>query len=183
MFEYFRQYLIVCIAICSLLTVTAAYAQGMEADVATTGKEKILTTLITLANHQMALRDEIKDQEKKIKASHSDAERGELQSQLKQLEEELLLAQKNFKAISTGVEADDSSQKTQAFDIQDEALSLLEPIVKEMKNMTSDVRKKAALRESVSFYKERLPAIRAAIKSVNDLLENSTDKMLKEQLN
>ena len=182
MFEYFRQYLIVCIAICSLLTVTAAYAQGMEADVATTGKEKILTTLITLANHQMALRDEIKDQEKKIKASHSDAERGELQSQLKQLEEELLLAQKNFKAISTGVEADDSSQKTQAFDIQDEALSLLEPIVKEMKNMTSDVRKKAALRESVSIYKERLPAIRAAIKSVNDLLENSTDKQLKEQL-
>jgi hypothetical protein len=61
-------------------------------------------------------------------------------------------------------------------------LSLMEPVVREMKHMTSDVRKKSDLREEAVFYRTRIPKAKTAIANVSTLLEQAKEKGLKGHL-
>lgn len=159
-----------------------SHAQKIPVDASSNQQAKTLSTLATLGTHQDKLKKDIKTLEKKIKASRSETEKADLQSQLDKLEDDLLNAQNNFEAISTGVEIDNSSEKPKVFNLQNEAMSLLEPIFKEIKEMTSDVRKKASLKENINIYNEQLPAMRLAIKNLNTLIESSEDPVLTGQL-
>lgn len=174
--------LLVTVLLTSLLVVSVGYTQEEPVDASSNQQTKTLTTLTTLSSHQDKLRDDITKLGKQLKSASSEVEKADLQAQLTQLEEDLLNAQMNFEAISTGVEVDKTDKKPKTFNLQNEALSLLEPIVKEMKEMTNDVRKKALLKENIKSYNERLPSIRLAIDNINGLITSSPDKTLTREL-
>jgi len=78
--------------------------------------------------------------------------------------------------------ADITQQQDQAFDLQAEMLSLMEPVVREMKYMTSDVRRRSELREEIAFYSARVPRAKRATENILKLLEKTDDPVLKEFL-
>jgi predicted nucleic acid-binding Zn-ribbon protein len=142
-----------------------------------------LPTLQKLTRLRATLQAQIKEIERQLRASPSDSEKKELQKDLTQLHEELDSLKENFVEIAAGIGfIAVSSRQEQDFNIQGEMLSLMEPIIREMKYMTSEVRKKSDIREEITFYKTRIPKARTAIANVSALISKAEDKALKEYL-
>lgn len=146
-------------------------------------QQKTLDTLANLAQMQERLANDIDSHEKQLRNSLSDSEKTELKSQLEQLQSELQQAKGNFQKISTGVDISFNSEgDVQNFNIQQEMLALIEPIVKEMKHMTTDVRKKADLRDEIEVISQRLPNARTAVENLQSFLKLTEDEQLRSYL-
>ena len=142
-----------------------------------------LTTLKKFTKLRSTLQAQIKEIERQLRSSPSDSEKKELQKDLAELQRELDNLKENFVEIAAGTSFTAvSSKQEQDFNLQDEMLSLMEPVIREMKYMTSEVRKKSDIREEITFYTTRIPKAKVAIVNVSALIANAKDEALKEYL-
>ncbi|MCB1750164.1 MAG: hypothetical protein KDI74_00485 [Gammaproteobacteria bacterium] len=166
-----------------LLLNSSAWAQETET---TAEQSDVNDTLVTLQKFTKLRADreaQIKEIERQLRSSPSDSEKKELQRDLGELLKELNTVKDNFVEIAAGISfAAISNKQEKEFNLQAEMLSLMEPVVREMKHMTSEVRKKSDIREEITFYKTRIPKARVAIENVAALLELAKDKSLKANL-
>jgi uncharacterized protein (DUF486 family) len=142
-----------------------------------------LTTLKKFTRLRSTLQAQIKEIEGQLRSSPSDSEKKELQKELTVLHEEMDNLEANFVEIAAGIGFFAISTKQEkSFDLTAEMLSLMEPVIREMKHMTSEVRKKSDIREEITFYKTRIPKANDAIVNVSALIAEAEDKALKEYL-
>ena len=142
-----------------------------------------LTTLKKFTKLRSNLQAQIKEIEGQLRSSPSDSEKKELQKELTVLHEEMDRLEENFVEIAAGIGFFAISNKQEkGFDLTAEMLSLMEPVIREMKHMTSEVRKKSDIREEITFYKTRIPKAKDAVANVSALISNAEDEALKKYL-
>lgn len=142
-----------------------------------------LSTLLNFVELQDQLRNDLKDSRKKIKHSLSDTEMNDTKTQITTIEKKLKDTTLNIENIAADTDlALLRNNKEEAFNLQKELLSLLEPAMREMKNATSDVRLKADLREKIDFFKAREPIAREALKNISQLNRANANPRIKKEL-
>lgn len=171
---------LIAISICCLLAFTDASSQEKPPQ---SVRDSTLSTLAKFASFRSSVQQRIKEIENELKTAISDSAKKQLQSELEQLEKELQEARDNFADIAAGMGLVEITQKQdQSFNLQAEVLSLMEPVVREMKHMTSDVRKRSELREEIAFYSDRVPKARSATETILRFVSQTDDAILKEHL-
>ncbi|MCB1856944.1 MAG: hypothetical protein KDI63_01650 [Gammaproteobacteria bacterium] len=172
---------------CLVFVLPVAWSQDTDAPPPqtplATPQDDTLATLQRFSKLRSDLRSRIKGVERQLQNSPSDSEKKQLQAELSSLEKDLEDLKDNFVEIAAGIGFAAISQKPDtSFNLQAEMLSLMEPVVREMKHMTSDVRKKSDLREKITFYEVRIPKAKVAVENVSALIEKTKDKTLRSYL-
>ncbi len=143
-----------------------------------------LDTLESFVNLRNAILKDIKAVNQQITKSQSDTEKQTLKLQLDKLESDLGTITKNFENIAAGVDITSlNTEAAEEFNFKREFTALLKPALDEMKEMTAHVRQKSDLKESISYYEERLPVMQQALDNINRLLAQTMDQSIKETLN
>ena len=142
-----------------------------------------LNTLLTFVELQDQLKRDIKDQRRELKRATSETEKISLKEQLTKSEEKLSGTVTNLENIAADTDLSLLRiDKLEPFNLQKELFSLLEPALKEMKHATSDVRTKANLREKISYFEQREPIAREALKNIAALNRENKNKKIKKAL-
>lgn len=139
-----------------------------------------LKSLIALQASMRADMDKLHGQ---LEAAQSPTDRRELQAQLDKMETDLQATTRNLKQIAAGADID-SLRVTQEkpFNIQEEMFSLLRPALHEIRDMTRHVREKSDLKDRIAYYDTKLPIAEHAVENINRLLQQTGNKMLKNNL-
>jgi len=165
-----------------LMSFACACAWAQETG-ASQEQDDTLSTLAKFTKLRSTLEAQIKEIERQLRSSPSDSEKNELQRDLAEQQRELKTLKDNFVEIAAGMSFSViSNEQDSSFNLQAEMLSLMEPVVREMKHMTSDVRKKSDLREEATFFRTRIPQAKAAIENVTALLEKAKGEALRAYL-
>jgi hypothetical protein len=142
-----------------------------------------LQSLADFLKLQASLQEDIARIRESQKAAESEAEKQVLTEQLEKLQADLRTTRKNFEEIAAGTNLGNlRTLEQQKFNFQEEILSLIEPVVKELKDMTSDVRKKSELREAIARYSEKLPLAEKAIESLSKLIDSTESEAVRARL-
>lgn len=140
----------------------------------------MLTSLVEL---QKDIKLQIAATSKKLKNSVSEAEKQTLQEELTKLDRQLSETVTDFERIATGVAAEVFSESHRVtFNWKDELATLLEPSIKELKQLTARARQKSDLREEISDYSKQLATARRAVEHLNRLIDESKDANIKAYL-
>ena len=132
---------------------------------------------------QASLKQEIEEKRTALQSTQIEAEKEVLTQELMKLESDLSSLQQNFEKVAAGIDLKGlRSVDEKQFNFQEELMSLVEPAVKEMKEMTSHVRKKSQLKESINYYAEKLPIAEKAIESLTNLIVRSENEKVHERL-
>ncbi|MCP4282839.1 MAG: hypothetical protein GY792_00050 [Gammaproteobacteria bacterium] len=159
------------------------WAQETESPPIQLVQDNTLPTLKKFTKLRASLEGQIKEIEHQLRASPSDSDKKELQQDLALREKELNTLKDNFVEIAAGISFAAISNKPETgFNLQAEMLSLMEPVVREMKHMTSDVRQKSELREEITFYRTRIPQVRVAMENISTLIKKNKNKALTDYL-
>lgn len=143
-----------------------------------------LVALKELNELRQRLREDIKASNAELAAAETEAERERLSAHVTALNNDLRATQTNFTEIATGADTTILEEiEEPPFDFQKEFFSLLEPLIKEMKGLTSHVRAKTTLRDKVAYFDERIPVVKEAMQNLTALLDNTTDPALTDDLN
>jgi len=171
------------LVLCGLLIFSLCfYAKESEA-----GETALLgETLQSLADFlklQASLQEDIAEIRESLKSAESEVEKQALTARLEKLETDLRTTRQNFEQIAAGSNLGNlRTLEQQKFNFQEEILSLVEPVVKELKDMTSDVRKKSELREAITRYSEKLPLADSAIENLSNLIDRTEDEAVRGRL-
>ena len=142
-----------------------------------------LSTLLTYVELQEQLKKEIKTLKSQFKKATSDIEKNDLKAQLEKTEEKLKGTTTNLENIAADTDLNLLRvNKSEPFNLQKELFSLLEPALKEMKHATSDVRLKSQLRDKVTYYEQREPIAKEALKNIAALNRSNKNKKIKKAL-
>ena len=142
--------------------------------------EAMLASLVEL---QKNIRQEITVTKKRLKASSSEAEKVTLEEELKQLDQQLSDSVADFERIATGVEPTVFiPQEQTGFSWKDELTTLLEPTVKELKQLTARARQKTQLKEEILDLGKQAATANRAVGQLNTLIEASQDTRIKTYL-
>ena len=169
----------------SLLS-SAVYAEDEPTDVPTLApitSNETLSTLLNFVELQDQLRRDIDELRKSLKSASTDTEKTDLTELLEKAEKKLKDTTINIENIAADTDLNLlRANKTPPFNLQKEIFSLLEPALKEMKHATSDVRLKSDLREQVTYYQEREPVAKAALKNIAVLNRENDNSKIKDAL-
>lgn len=139
--------------------------------------------LVALVDLQKNLRQQITATNKKLKASTSEAEKTALQETLAELDKQLSDSTADFERIATGVEpAVFTEQKQESFSWKDELTTLLQPSIKELKQLTARARQKTELKESIADFGKQAATARLAVEHLNAQIEEAKDPKIKTHL-
>jgi hypothetical protein len=106
-----------------------------------------------------------------------------LQEELTKLDKQLSETGADFERIATGVEPEVfSEQQKVTFSWKDELATLLEPSIKELKQLTYRARLKSDLRESINVYNKQLATARQAVENLNQLINETKNPKIKAYL-
>ena len=156
-------------------------AQQIEQDAEVLLEDSLdtLTSLVTLRDR---LARDIRDATQQIEFV-SDVEKPDLQKRIESLKADLDSTQNSISEIATGTDiASLTEAEPEAFNFQQELFSLLEPLMKELKGLTSHVRAKAALRDKLDYFGERIPIAQGAIDNLDTLLVNADNETVRQSL-
>lgn len=143
----------------------------------------MLGTLRSLNSLQKDLMTDMELLHQQIAAAQTTVEKQDLLAQLEKLESDLRSTTQNLQELAAGADIDAlRSSSEPEFDFQRELFSLLQPALKEMKDMSSHVREKSEQRDKISYYSERIPITERAVANIQRLLENTEDPALIETL-
>lgn len=187
--------LTVIIHLLALFLTTAAFAESETGDAAAVGEvvsqaeEEVYvepTTIDTLASliAQKTLIDkDIGELSNLLKKASSEAEKAQLQLDLDTKGQEAQDISRNIENLAASTDISSlRTAKEESFNFEREFFSLLEPTLKEMNHLTSDVRAKADLRERIEFANKRIPVVKTAIENTTKLEEEAQSRELKLHL-
>ena len=139
-----------------------------------------LEMLASLVDLQKNIKQQIAVTTKKLKASTSDAEKQGLQEDLTKLDKQLSETGTDFERIATGVESDVFAEKSKTtFSWKDELASLLEPSIKELKQLTARARQKTQLKDTISDYSKQAATAHQAVEHLNKLINETKSSKIK----
>lgn len=142
-----------------------------------------LQSLADFLKLQASMQEDIAATREALQSAETDSEKEALTGQLEKLQADLRTTRLNFEKIAAGTNLGNlRTLEQQTFNFQEEILSLIEPVVKELKDMTSDVRKKSELREAIARYSEKLPVADNAIRSLSDLIDRTENEAVRARL-
>ena len=142
-----------------------------------------LSTLLTYVELQDQFQKEIKELRKQLKKATSDSEKNDFKTRLEKAEESLKGTTANLENIAADTDLSLLRvTKSEPFNLQKELFSLLEPALKEMKHATSEVRLKAQLRDKVTYFEEREPIAKEALRNIASLNRINKNKKIKKAL-
>ncbi|MBF0621545.1 MAG: mechanosensitive ion channel [Magnetococcales bacterium] len=142
-----------------------------------------LEALNSVLKMQRDLENEISKTQQKIKTTTTSLEKKELQEELDKLEQQLLDTKNNFLQIATNIESPDGADENEKqFDIQEEVVALVEPIITEMKMMTARMRDKSRLKEKILNLQQALPEAKKAAQHIETLLSTSKEPSVRSSL-
>jgi len=170
-------------ALCLLLLLAAAPLPA--ADTAEAGGEQsdTIKTLNSLMQLQAELKADIAALTRELDATQGATAKRDIQARIDKLDADLLTTTYNLREIAAGADLASLRVEEEApFNFQQEVFALLEPALKEMKDMTSHVRQKSELKEKIARYREKLPLTEQAIANINRLLQESADAALDKYL-
>ncbi|MEO5343210.1 MAG: hypothetical protein H7842_07715 [Gammaproteobacteria bacterium SHHR-1] len=162
---------LLCLLLMSLAPLWAAAAQDA------------LPTLHNLVQLRQTLQTELDQLRGALAAAESDTEKAELRKRLASVQQDLRTTQNNFEDLAAGVRlARLKGEAEEPFNLQQELLALLRPALEEMKSMTSQMRKKADLKERIAQYSQQLPQIHQALGQIQELRDGAGDEALRQAL-
>lgn len=139
--------------------------------------------LHSLIELQKNLKQQIATLSKKIKTSTSESEKQALQEELVKLDKQLTESNGDFEHLATGVEPEVFAEKQPVtFSWKDEMAALLEPSIKELKQLTARTRQKSELKENIADYNNQVATARRAIDNINRLIAETGDPKIKQYL-
>ncbi len=148
-----------------------------------TEMELTIGTLRALIALQADLRAEIRDLNERIVTAGSSGQKQNLVERLEKLDSDLTSTNRSLHEIAAGANlADLRASAEPRFSLQEELVSLVEPAIKEMKDMTSHVRQKSEIRDKIAYYRGRLPIAGNAVDNLQELLANTDDEAITETL-
>ncbi|NLX19640.1 MAG: hypothetical protein GXY53_10245 [Desulfobulbus sp.] len=144
---------------------------------------EVLKTLASLMETQKQLQEQITDLTEKLKTTHSNSEKQSLQEELDRLDKELAEINSDFERIATGVNPSVFlTSKETAFSWKEELTTLLEPSIKELKQLTARARMKSELKEKIATYDKQIVKAQQALGKLNRLITKAEDRDVKEGL-
>ncbi len=168
--------------------VSAARKQAVE-DVSGSSNHGNLTgskeeqMLLSIHNLRQMIRKQIAAKNREIKETTVADEKAALQQELVQLQKSLQETNVDFEKIATGVDITMfTTPKESAFNWKQELFDLMKPGIMELKQLTVDARRKAALLDKKSKYQQLLPIAREANANLKALLESTREGVLREQI-
>lgn len=145
--------------------------------------DNTISTLRSLSSLQRDLMADIATLNQRITAAQSTGEKQALLAQLEKLDRDLKTTTQNLQEIAAGADITALREQSEPeFDFQRELFSLLQPAMKEMKDMTSHVRQKAQLRDKIAYHANKLPTTERAVSNIESLLADTDDPVLTETL-
>jgi hypothetical protein len=142
-----------------------------------------LDMLASLVELQKNIKQQITVTAKKLKTSTSESEKQALQEEMTKLDKQLTETGADFERIATGVESEVfSEQQKVAFSWKDELATLLEPSIKELKQLTHRTRLKSELKETISGYNKQLSTASRAVEHLNKLINETKNPKIKTYL-
>ncbi len=139
--------------------------------------------LVGLVELQKNLRLQITAITKRLKASTSEAEKTALQEMLTQLDQQLSESTADFERIATGVEpAVFTEQKQETFSWKDELTTLLQPSIKELKQLTARARQKTELKDAIADLGKQAATAKQAVGHLNTQIDAAKDARIKSYL-
>lgn len=158
---------------------TSVQAQQVADPAADAQVRSTLETLNSLIELQSAMRADIDGLHEQMESAQGAVAKKEIQTQLDKLETDLQATTRNLKEIAAGADINALRvTEEKPFNFQEELFSLIRPVLKEMKDMTSHVRVKSDLKERIAYYNSKLPVTERAVANVTLLLENADGKSL-----
>lgn len=129
------------------------------------------------------LHQRILQKKQALEKSTSETEKHALKLELKKLDKSLAEVDIDFERIATGVDIGlFAEKKSEQFNWQDELVSLIEPGIMELKQMTVKARQKTKLKDELSFLKDLLPIASKAKTNLQHLIEKTKDADMKKSL-
>jgi hypothetical protein len=143
----------------------------------------VLDMLTSLVELQKNIKQQITLTTKKLKASASEAEKQTLQEELTKLDKQLSETGADFERIATGVAPEAFSKKEKVtFSFEDELTALLEPSIKELKQLTARARQKSELKDTIADYNKQVATARRAVEHLNRLTNETKTPNIKTHL-
>ena len=141
---------------------------------------EMLRSIVRMKSDLVARMEEMKLQ---IKQSDSETHKGLLKAELDELDKQLAGANADFERIATGVDSDIfSEKKAKKFDWKGELVALVEPGIKELKQLTAKARRKTELRDQLATYEALRPEAIQARTQVEELLAEVKNPTLEKEL-
>lgn len=165
------------------ITIESAMAKKIAQQEAGEQASDSLELLGSLVELQKNIKQQIAATTKKLKASTSDAEKQSLQDELTKLDKQLSETGADFERIATGVEpAVFAEQQPVTFSWKDEVATLLEPSIKELKQLTARARQKSELKETIVDFGKQRAAAQQAVAHLNRLMNDAKEPKIKAYL-
>lgn len=142
-----------------------------------------IDTLTSLIAQQLLIEKDIEELSAAYKRTDSEAEKAQINLDLDAKSKEAQDVARNIENLAANTDISVlRAVKEETFNFEREFFALLEPTLKEMNHLTSDVRAKAELRERIEFANKRIPIVQTALENLTSLEANATDTSLKQHL-
>lgn len=132
-----------------------------------------------------SIRQKIGEKRNALKENPLSTDQESIQKELAIFDQQLKEAESDFESIATGIDIHrfDNKNLNEPFDWQNELLSIVEPMIKELKLFTLRARQKTKLKEEILYYDNVLPTTQQAIENLDALLIRSeSNKALQKRL-
>ncbi|MGI9326288.1 MAG: hypothetical protein ACR2PZ_13785 [Pseudomonadales bacterium] len=142
-----------------------------------------IATLRALIAVRDELRANIRSLGEQATAAQTASEKQGLLDQIEKQTTNLNATLGNLQEVAAGANPASLREVAQSkFNFQEELFALMEPAIKEMKDMTSHVRQKTEQRDKIEYFSSRVPVTESAIENLEGLLAESEDPALLETL-
>jgi len=142
--------------------------------------DNTLEMLISLVELQKTLKQQIAATNKKLKQSRSETEKQNLQEEIVHLDKQLNETGVDFERLATGVDSNVFSDKQDSsFSWKEELATLIEPSVKELKQLTAKARQKSELKDTIGIYEKQSATAHNAVEHIQHLIAQSSDSKIK----
>ena len=164
-----------------------AHSLAQAEDVATSADDmqlqETINTLHSLIELRAELKLDIRELGEQLAATDTEAEKHAIQAQLDKLEADLETTTRNLSGIGAGADIISlRAVEETPFSLQQELFALIKPALKEMKDMTSHVRKKSELKDKIDYYREKRPVAELAVANITGLIARNENEALERYL-
>lgn len=173
--------------ISSLALLSSGKLTADEAAKGTPGKppavERNLDSLKTIADPLSAALSQLTKLKEDLKEASTEDAKQEIQARIDEERERVRQLRDNFRDIVGGSEAAEyETESAESARIQDQIGELIQPVLSEIRDATSEPRKLDALRKSLEKWEERKRKAEVVLERIGRLIESSTDEALTSEL-
>ncbi|PIE57198.1 MAG: hypothetical protein CSA34_00015 [Desulfobulbus propionicus] len=162
-------------------SLTTSTKKTEEQELARNKEEQMLLSIHQL---RQMIEKQIASKNRQMEQTNSSDTKAALQEELVELQKSLQAAESDFEKMATGVDTSifNAQEEEGAFNWKQELFDLVKPGIMELKQLTVEARRKAALLDKQSRYQELLPVAHEANANLKALFASTEAEVLKEQI-